>query len=99
MYSIFVAFTDARRAAHIYLTENANLLSGTNKNDLLTVASLYKNMFDIFQGIMSDHTFGEKITVESVETRNNISGKLRRCKELEFQVQEIVKKILDNWEA
>ncbi|MDR0286355.1 MAG: hypothetical protein LBI03_01410 [Clostridiales bacterium] len=106
IYTIFITLTDARRAAYIYLEEMANLLQGESKNDLLTVSVLYKNMFDIFYGLVNDYDFGEPLKrlethsflTDSEEIRINIAEKLRRCKKLEYKAHDIIKRILENWE-
>jgi len=91
--TIFINFADARKAANIYLLESADLLKGQNKNNLLKVASLYKDMFDILHAIIN-----EKGITTSEQTRNKIIEGFRRTVELERQAQEIIKSILCNWQ-
>lgn len=94
--SIIRNLTDARRAAHIYLTESAEILTGDNKTKLSKAASLYKGMFDTLQGVMPyEDDFDQSAMTE--ETRWNFAEALRKCKDLEYQAHDIVKMILENW--
>ena len=95
--SIIRNLTDARRAAHIYLTESAEILTGDNKAKLSKAASLYKGMFDTLQGVMPyEDDFDQNAMTE--ETRRNFAEALRKCKDLEYKAHDIIKEILVNWE-
>jgi len=109
--SIIRNLMDARRAAYLYLGESAGLLTGENKADLLTAASLYKEMFDTLQAVVpyeklrhgggqsefQARDFDQSAMTE--ETRQEFAKALRRCRDCEVQAHGIVHKILDNWET
>jgi hypothetical protein len=95
--TIFICLTDARKAAFKYLLENANLLSGENKNDLLKVSSLYKNMYNILQGVLDDKDFDGNIISQSENVRTKIIGELHTLVKLERNAHVIIGNILNNW--
>lgn len=97
--NIICNLIDARRAAYIYLGESAELLTDKDKSKLLTVSSLYKDMFDALQKVVPyeklSHDFDQSTMTE--EIRRKFIVVLQRCKELEYKVHEIIKNILENW--
>jgi len=90
---------DAKRAAYIYLNDNAGLLAGDNKSDVIAVSLLYKDMFDTLQSVVSHNEFFKGFDQKNMneETRIKFANALRHCKELKLQVHGIVEKILENW--
>ena len=98
IYTILINLTDARRAAYIYLNENAELLAGENKKKLLTTSSLYRDMFNTLMELKDEDDFDRGIITASEQTRNKYAAKLRSCLERERQAHGIIREILDNWQ-
>ncbi len=90
---------DERRAAHIYLSQSADLLSGENKTKLATVADLYKDMHDALSGVVPYEKLRKKGFELSPEFRKDMVAALQRMVALEKQARVIVEDILDNWDA
>jgi len=99
IYNIIINLTDARRAAQIYLNENASLLSGENKSRMLSAAAVYGEMIGILLTITEDKDFDGDIIKSSRDVRIKFAGALQKCKELEYRAQDIIKNILENWEG
>lgn len=94
---------DARRAAFVYLSEGADLMSGNNKEKLLTVANLYKQILNILLSVNNYKNISNQWNnlpeyVWTSEKRLELADALRKIVELEKQVRFIVKEILENWE-
>lgn len=94
---ILYTLTDARRAASIYLHDNAPLLTGENQKRMEMTASLYREMFGVLETIINDKSFNSHLIRNQAETRKRFADGLRKCLELERQVRDLVQKILDHW--
>jgi len=93
---------DARRAAHIYLRESADLLAGENRVKLLEASQLYRAMLDnMLTAVPYEKTSsvfnGSASPVWSAEQRQALAKALRENKELEKQVRVLVADILKHW--
>lgn len=91
---------DARRAAYLFLDKSADYLAGNNKAKLKKAANLYKMMLDNMINIIpyekTSSVFNRSSKpVWNMELRRDLANTLRVNKELERQVQTIVKEILD----
>lgn len=95
--TIIRTLIDARRAAYIFLNENAGILTENNKSKLLEVALLYKKMFDALQSVMPYKKDFDQSAM-SDKMSKEIADVFRTCKELEYKAHGIIKEILDHWE-
>jgi len=96
--TIIRTLTDARRAAHIYLAKNAEILVGENKAMLLEAASLYKEMFDTLQSAMPYGEYFDQPCITE-KKRNELAGALSKIAGLEHESHDIIRKILGSWES
>ena len=89
---------DARRAAHVYLTESADLLQGENKTKLLEAAALYKKMFDTLSAVMPYETKWEwdknTHTPLPAQTSKTLVEALETIVGLEKQVRVFIAEII-----
>lgn len=94
---------DARRSATIFINKNVILLSGDQKQKLITVAELYKKMLDLLLQVLPYEKTSSVFNAYSdpvwdKTTRQNLADALREAAELEKRVRITVKDILENWE-
>ena len=94
---------DARRAAHIFLGNNGDTLTGANKANLMTAAGLYKSMLDNMLSAVPYAQTSESFSTGTTSTwsaheRSALSSALRQNKELEREAQALIKAILNRWD-
>lgn len=97
--AILITLTDARRAAYMYLNENAELLNGENKKRMLLTASLYQEMFRTLESIIHDEDFNHSAIQQCEQTRKRFADRLRKCVELEQKAHDFVQELLSNWQS
>ncbi|MCL1887567.1 MAG: C39 family peptidase [Kiritimatiellaeota bacterium] len=99
---IFGYLLSARRTAHIYLTESAEILSGGNREKLLVAAGLYKEMHDALEHVTPYEKLGkDEFNFEaglSPELRKELSGAFRTMLDLEKRAHTIIAEILTDWD-
>jgi hypothetical protein len=88
---------DERRAAHIYLSQSAELLSGENKAKLAAVANLYKEIHDTLSDVLPYEKWLKNEFELTPEFRKQTAEALQEMSSLEKQARVIVADILDNW--
>jgi len=97
----FSNLLDARRAARIYLSESAALLSGENRAKLQRAAAMYREMFDALSAVLPyDKLYGHEFTPGfTAQLREEIIAALQKMLSLEKQARVLVKDILKHWEG
>ena len=90
---------DERRAAHIHLSQSADLLSGENKTKLATAAGLFKEMHDTLYSVIPRDKQRKEEYALTPEFRKELADALRKMSALEKQARDIVADILNNWET
>ncbi|MDR1328362.1 MAG: hypothetical protein LBK23_02025 [Oscillospiraceae bacterium] len=94
---------DARRAAHAYLSANADLLGKENDAKLSAVAEIYRKMTDnLLAAVPYEETTavfdGGGGSVWDKARRLELTAALKKNKDLERQARIIAADILNNWE-
>jgi len=97
---------DARRSAHVYLKNAADLLNDTRRQKLLEVAGAYQSIADDIMSVTPYDMLniawavGGGYTPETwdSETRQALAAALERAIETEKKIQIAVKDILAHWE-
>jgi hypothetical protein len=90
---------DERRAAHIHLSQGADLLAGENKTKLTIVANLYKEMHDTLSAVLPYEKWRKNEFELTPEFRRQTADALQKMSGLEKQARVVVADILANWDG